>query len=107
MNPGRRSAASGPLNDVPHRPAGPSLRCILPGFIAAPSGFVMTSYEEPPDLAVRGAWNRGSDPAYAPSRDQIIAMAAEMLAEPAWDMGSLLEPQPSTRPQAPQGVSGC
>jgi hypothetical protein len=35
------------------------------------------------------------DPAYAPPRDGIIAMAAGMLAEPEWDMESLLEPQPS------------
>jgi len=47
------------------------------------------------------------DPAYAPSRDGMIAMAALMLTEPERNMESLLEPQPSISFQAPQGVSGC
>jgi hypothetical protein len=67
---------------------------------------VLRHKEEPPDLAVRGAWNRGSDPAYAPSRDGIIAMAAVMMrAEPVRDMGSLLEGQISINPQVSQGDS--
>ena len=37
--PGGRSAASAPLNDEPHRPAGPSLRSIPPDVVAARGGF--------------------------------------------------------------------
>jgi hypothetical protein len=47
------------------------------------------------------------DPAYAPLRDGIIAMAAGMLGKTERDMENLLEPQPSTRFQVSQGVSGC
>ena len=37
--PGGRSAASAPLSDEPHRPAGPSLRSIPPDVVAARGGF--------------------------------------------------------------------
>ena len=37
--PGGRSPALGPLNDVPHRPTGPSLRSIPPDVVAARGGF--------------------------------------------------------------------
>src|SRR5664279_6028288 len=46
MKPAGRPAASGPLNNEPRCPAGPSLQCIPVGFIAASSEFDMSSQNE-------------------------------------------------------------
>src|SRR5664279_1107155 len=43
MKPAGRPAASGPLDNEPRCPTGPSWRCIPAGFIAASSGFVRRS----------------------------------------------------------------
>ena len=49
--PAGRSSASGPLNDEPHRPAGPSLRSIPAGIVAAHEGFGTGSWAHP-DAAI-------------------------------------------------------